>query len=374
MAATPILKEYRERRPDDEIIMTVITPGGHEVASTMAGKLVDRVVYAPFDTPSAVRRAVSAICPDLFVGLETELWPNLLHMVRQSGARMVLVNGRISDKSFPRYARLRPLMKRVLGNFDIILTQTETDAARFRALGAPTERVESFGNSKFDQAADRLTADEREKLRAELRIAPKSPVLIVGSTRVAEEEQAVLGAYQKLASKVEGLVLILAPRHIDRAEAVETAMREAGLNPVRRSRMAESEGPVQHLILDTFGELARVYGVADVAYIGNSLTAPGGGQNLLQPLAQAVQVVYGPFMQNFRDLCSLAEAEGVGFRVEDEESMAKVVGRLLDDTAGRKEMGERAVRLIQSNRGAAARYADAMAGLMTDKVGASHAL
>ena len=364
MAATPILKEYRARRPGDEIIATVITPGGHEIASGMAGRLVDRVFYAPFDVPSAVGRAVRAIQPDLYVGLETELWPNLLHSVRRSGARLAVVNGRLSDRHFPRYLRLRPLLRRVVANFDRILAQTAADAERFRAIGAPSARVEVFGNAKFDEAEKPLTEDERHALRQELKIDEAAPVLVVGSTRTAEEERMVFEAYVEVRKTRKDLVLIHAPRHIDRAEEVESLMREHGLNPMRRSRMSESGGPVAHLILDTFGELARVYAVADVAFIGNSLTEPGGGQNLLQPLAQGVAVIYGPYMQNFRDLSAMAEKAGVGFPVVDTGELTGRMEALLSDPTGRSDIFARAIDLIESNRGAAARYADALVDLM----------
>jgi 3-deoxy-D-manno-octulosonic-acid transferase len=364
MAATPILKAYRERRPDDEVILTVITPGGHEVASGLAGQLVDHVFYAPFDVPSAVKRAVRAIQPDIYVGLETELWPNLLHYVRRAGARLALVNGRLSDRSFPRYRRLRPLLRRVLANFDRILAQTANDAERFRVVGAPSDRVEVFGNAKFDQAMDRLTDEEREVLRSELRLPEWAPVLIVGSTRTTEEEQLVYQAYSEARKKyVSDLVLIHAPRHTDRAEEVEALMREAGLDPVRRSRMADSTKPVEHLILDTFGELARVYAVADVAYIGNSLLPPGGGQNLLQPLAQGVPVIYGPYMENFRDICRMAEDAGVARPVNLPDQLASAIAGTIEESH-ETYFEAKARALIESNRGAANRYADALVALM----------
>lgn len=368
MAAAPILMEYRERRPGDKIVLTVITPGGHEVAMTMVGKLVDHVFYAPFDFPAAVKRAVRVIQPDLFIGLETEIWPNLLHHVRQSGALLALVNGRLSDKSFPRYRWMRPLVGRVLSNFARILAQTVADAKRFKAIGAEPARVEVIGNAKFDQAEDRLTDGEREALRRDLRLPKNAPVLVVGSTRTADEERQVYAAYREVCRRVPDVVLIHAPRHVDRAEEIAGLMREAGMEPVRRSHMSVHEGLVRHLILDTFGELARVYAVADVAFIGNSLTPPGGGQNLLQPLAQGVPVVYGPHMQNFRDLCALAEKEQVGFRVADSQELAHRQTDLLMDHAGRTQIAERAVNLIQSNRGAAARYADVLADLMSQKL------
>jgi 3-deoxy-D-manno-octulosonic-acid transferase len=372
MAAVPILREHRSRFPSHEVIMTVITPGGHEVASAQVGKTLDAVIYAPFDAPAAVKRAVKAIQPDLYVNLETEIWPNLLHHVRASGARLVLVNGRISDRSFGSYRRLRSLFAWALGQFDRILVQTPADAERFVAIGARPERVEAFGNVKFDQADDRLTPEQVEALRADLRIPAGAPVLVVGSTRLSEEERQVFEAVTLARRSLPDLVLIHAPRHIDRAAEVVSLMRETGLSPLRRTEMAGHAGPIRDLVLDTFGELGRVYAVADAAFIGNSLAAPGGGQNLLQPLAQGKPALYGRYMQNFRDAVALAEQAGVGFRVENAEELAERLVALVNAPEERARIAEAAVGLIARNRGVAARYADALAALVPDQAGAAH--
>jgi 3-deoxy-D-manno-octulosonic-acid transferase len=363
MAATPILKEYRERRPDDDIVVSVVTPGGHEVATTLVGKLVSGVFYAPFDVPPAVNRAVAVVQPDVFVNLETELWPNLLSRLRGVGARLILVNGRISDRSFGSYRRLRGLFHWVLGQFDRILAQTEDDASRFRSIGADPSRVACAGNAKFDQLTRRLSADEVAALRRDLRLPDGAPVWVVGSTRMQEEEQHVIAAYLKAREEVPDLVLIHAPRHVERAGEVEAAMRSAGLTPLRRTQTAGHEGTVEQLILDTFGELSDVYAVCNVAFIGNSLTAPGGGQNLLQPLAHGKPALYGPYMNNFRDIVSMAEAAGVGFCVDGPDALARKVVECIQDRDGRTDMAQRAMHLVDGNRGAAARYAEAIAGL-----------
>lgn len=367
MAATPILRAYRERNPGTEIVMSVITPGGYEVASGMKDNLVDAIFYCPFDVPLAVNRAIDRVQADVFIGMETELWPNLLYQVKRHGARTLLVNARISDRSLPSYERLRSLFRWTLGQFDHILAQTERDAERFRYLGAAPERVQVFGNSKFDQTTDRLTKEQVRALRQDLRLPPDAPVLVVGSTRTAEEERKIYAAYHLTLQSVPDLVLIHAPRHVDRAEEVAGLMREAGLDPVRRTELAGrgTSAPVSHLILDTFGELAGVYALGDVAFIGNSLVRPGGGQNLLQPLAQGKPVVYGPYMNNFRDLCALAEQARVGFRVVDEQELAaQWISLLRSETDARSDLAERALSLLDSNRGVAARYAAAIEATM----------
>ncbi len=368
MAATPILKAYKQRRPDDEIVMSVITPGGHETA-TQLGDLLRAVVYVPFDVPWAVRRAIAAIQPDALVVLETELWPNMLHLVRRSGARAILVNGRISDRSIGRYLRARGLFAWVLSHFDRILTQSTADAERFAWIGGPAERIEVGGNSKFDQAVDRLSPEETAALRADLRLPPAGPVLVVGSTREAEEERLVIEAYAELRRRVPEISLVHAPRHVDRAAEVEKLYRDAGFAPVRRTASSEATGPVRELILDTFGELGRVYAVGGVAFIGNSLTPPGGGQNILQPLAQGKPVVTGPYMQNFRDISAMAQSAGLAHTVRTAPELAERALACLHRPDQADDTGERARALIDGNRGASARYADAIAALVEQRVG-----
>ncbi len=369
MAAQPILQELRDRLPRHEIVVSAITPGGHEAATAQVGKLVDTVVYAPFDVPAAVRRAVRTIRPDLLVVLETEIWPNLLHITRESGARLALVNARISDRSLPRYRRFRGLAGWALDCFDVILAQTELDAERLRSIGAPPARVAVAGNAKFDQAPPPLRADERAALKWDLGLAADAPVLVIGSTRAAEEEELALAAYVKARESVLGLALVHAPRHVERAAELADRMRGMGLHPVRRSE--GGSGPVEQLILDTYGELARVYAVADAVFIGNSLVPPGGGQNPVQPLAQGVPVIYGPHMQNFRDVVAQAEQAGVGVRVRDGGELAEQVLRAVTrDSAARQALAERAIRLVEANRGAAARAAKTVAELAVNERGA----
>jgi len=368
MAAAPILRAYKERRSGHEIVLSVITPGGYEVASGLVGSLVQAVFYCPFDVPFAVRRVLRVIQPDGLVILETELWPNLLYQARRAGARVVLVNGRLSDRSIGRYRRFRFFFRWTLGCFDRLLAQTERDAARLREIGGDPARISVFGNAKFDQAADRLSSEQVSALRRDLKLPDGAPVWVVGSTRLAEEERWVLEAYRKARQALPDLVLIHAPRHVERAAEVADLMRGVGLNPARRTELASVEGPVSQVVLDTFGELGSVYAVGDVAFLGNSLLPPGGGQNLLQPLAQGKPALYGKYMSNFRDIAALAEAEGVGFPVADAEELADRLVALIRDPARRAALAERAVALVAANRGAAARYAEAIAELVDQSI------
>jgi len=362
-AATPIVREYLRRRPDDLVVMSVITPGGHETAEKLVGDAIDCVVYAPFDYIRAVKRTIRAIRPDLYVVMETEIWPNAIHLARESGCRLALVNGRISDQSLPKYRRMRPLIRWALRHFEAILVQSRTDEERFLELGAAPQTTRVVGNSKFDQTVDRLSGDAADSLRAVFRLPRGAPTLVVGSTREAAEERIVLGAYGRLLRRFPDLVLVHAPRHVDRAEELERLMREAGFEPVRRTQSSGTTHEVRQLILDTFGELGRAYALADVVFVGNSLTPPGGGQNLLQPLAQGKAVIVGPYTQNFRDLTAMACDAGTAFVVRSEEELAARIAALLSSEEERRSVADRAVRLVAENRGASERYADALVEL-----------
>ena len=363
-AAVPVVRALRSLREDIRVIFTVITPGGYETACAQAGRLVDTVHYAPFDVPWAVARSVRAIRPDALVVMETEIWPNMLHYARKAGARVILINGRISDRSFPRYLLARGLFTWALGYFDRILGQTSTDAERFRAIGGRPERIEATGNTKFDEDVKLLGYRDRAKLHGDLKLPCGAPVLVIGSTRAAEEERILIRAFMRVRETIPDLTLIHAPRHTDRAEEVSQIMREAGLDPTRKTEIDSTPGPVRALVLDTFGELADIYAIADVAYIGNSLVSPGGGQNLLQPLAHGKPAVYGPYMQNFRDLASMAEDAGVGFKVSNEDELVSTLTKLLTDSERRAGLSDTARNLVAGNRGASERYANEIVSLL----------
>jgi 3-deoxy-D-manno-octulosonic-acid transferase len=350
----------------DDLVASVVTPGGHEVASKWVGNLVSCCFYAPFDAPGPARRALAAVEPEVLAIMETEIWPNLLHLAACSGVRTALLNGRISDRSYPKYRRIRPLMRWALGHFDRILAQSATDADRLIGLGAPAALVEIAGNTKFDQAAAPLPAEEAAALKSSLGFPPEAPVFVVGSTRSAQEEELTTRAYLRMREQIPNLALLHAPRHTERAEEVTGILRAARLEPRLRSDGAsDKQGP---LILNTFGELAKVYAVADVVFMGNSLTPPGGGQNPLQPLAQGKPVLFGPHMSNFRDIASRLTESGLATVVSGPDELAQACLSLLARTeAERSGHRSRALKLLDENRGAAERCAATIAGLMSHR-------
>jgi 3-deoxy-D-manno-octulosonic-acid transferase len=363
VAAVPILRELRARLPDDEILLSTITPAGHEMAEQQALKYVDGLFYFPFDLPWVARRVVRLIRPTVFVSLESEMWPNLLHELKRQGAVTVLVNGRISEKNFQRVqGRVGGWLYRwMLSNMDRLLMQSKRDAERIGALGAGRD-IDVLGNSKFDQEIARLTPEQVRALRRELKLPEAAPVFVAGSTRSPEEEAEVIRAYRTMREQIPELCLLIAPRQIERAEDLAAAMQTAGLAPVRRTQLAEAPAVVNHLILDTIGELANVYAVAAIAFVGNSF-APvnkGGGQNLLQPLAHGKAVLFGPLTATIRSEVALSTEAGVGFEVADGTALAQEGLRLLQDADLRCEIEQKALALIAANRGVSARYAEAV--------------
>jgi 3-deoxy-D-manno-octulosonic-acid transferase len=372
VAAVPILRELRSVLPDAELILSVITPAGREMAEQQAAKLVDSLFYAPFDLPWVTARVVKTLRPDIYVSLESELWPNLLHHLKKSGAKTVLVNGRISEKNFRRSKTFGLLFQWMLGNMDALLMQSAADAQRIQQLGGikfQPGRVAVIGNSKFDQEIGRLTTEQVMALRQELHLPANAPVFVAGSTRSPEEEQEIFTAYRELKKRFPTLCLIVAPRQVVRGDEVETAMKAMELEPVRRSKQL-SESPMNSiLLLDTMGELANVYAIADFAFVGNSFppVVNGGGQNLLQPLAHGKPVLFGPKYATIRSEVALAMEAGVGFQVENGAELVEKGTQLLESEPLRREIEAHALDLIAANRGVSAKYAQAIVGLLSLK-------
>ena len=357
LAAQPVVKRLRHLLPDYELVFSTTTPTGQQTAIGALRDVVDYFVYCPLDLPFAVRRALGRIQPRALVLFETELWLNLLTEQRRRGGRVLILNGRISDRTARRAPRVRPIYAAMLRCVDFICAQSPTDAARFITLGISPSRIEVCGNTKFDQALGALdrTADEWRQI---LSLPEGAPVLVVGSTRTPDEEQLVVDAYLRVRATLPDTCLVLAPRHLERVGEVERLLQARGLTPHRRSHLPLSDGAhAQVVIVDTFGELASLYSVADVVVVGGAF-APLGGQNLFQPLAHGKPVFFGQHTHNFRDIAQLAKAAGVGFEVQTAEQLAEGVLRLLHDPKLREQVAQQASELIQKHQGAAQRCAE----------------
>jgi 3-deoxy-D-manno-octulosonic-acid transferase len=367
-AAVPIMHEFHCREPLARLVLSTTTPTGRRLAEQQEVEL-EGLFYFPFDLPHVVRRVLDALQPKLLVLVEGELWPNLLAAAGRRGVRVCVVNGRISDRAF-RCARLvRPLYRWMLGKVDLLCAQSALDAERFVALGAPPERVQVLGNTKFDERFPEVSAAEAAHLRLELGFGEDDPVLVGGSTHQGEE-RVLLEAFSHLRVAYPRLQLVLAPRHPERGDEVHELVEEFGFQVYRRSHALAGQpqpqpaGPqARVVILDTIGELARVYGLAGVVFVGGSLVRKGG-HNILQPLAQGKPVLTGPHMHNFRAVFEVAREAGVVEVVRNAEELARATEALLRSPEEVERRRARALAMLAAQRGAAARIAQALTALL----------
>jgi 3-deoxy-D-manno-octulosonic-acid transferase len=346
--AVPLVEAIARRWPQLAVVMTTVTPtGARVVADRLDGRVTHR--YFPLDLPGSVRRALSAVRPRFFIGMETELWPNFLRALSRRSIPAMIANGRISDRSFRRYLRVRFLTARMLRDVQVFAMQSQEDARRIIALGAPPARVVVTGNLKTDLAPP-ATGESTAWARL-LGLREGDPVWIAGSTHRGEEETA-LDVFTRLRARFPSLVLLLAPRHPERVPEVEKLAVERGLGTVRRSELPRPGGREEAVIvLDTVGELAAIYRVATVVFVGGSLV-PTGGHNMLEPALLRKPVIFGPHTTNFRESADLLLAAGAAVRVAEPLQLEEQVGKLLADADLRSRMGEAGLEAIVSRQGA----------------------
>lgn len=356
LAVAGLIRELAELFPERKIYMSHVTPAGREASLARLPELAGRF-YLPLDWRWSVRRVLRRLQPALLLIVETELWPNLLRAAHELGTRVILVNARLSDRSFRGYRMVRPFMRRILENVDRICAQTVKDAERFRLLGASPERVVVTGNLKFDALPQAATGTNLKKA---LRATGRTPLIVAAST-MANEEPLLLQAWRAIRSRHSGALLILAPRHPARFEAVAGLLSRDGKSFVRRTGLPSEETAVVHalgsaeiLLLDTIGELSRVFEFADLVFMGGSLV-PTGGHNLLEPAFWGKPILFGPHMQNFAEIARLFLETGAAVQVRDAEELGRRMLELLDDDSRRRELGERAKQTLERESGATER-------------------
>jgi 3-deoxy-D-manno-octulosonic-acid transferase len=355
LAARVLVGPLKRRFPDHRVFISTTTMTGHSVARA-PGHGADGLFYAPFDWPGPVRSALRALKPRLLLLVETELWPNLIREARRSGARIAVVNGRISDRSFGRYRLARAFLRRVLSQVDLLLMQTDEYARRANEIGAPPERVRVVGNLKYDA----LLPPEVPEGLARL-LSGGGPLWVAGST-VAGEEERVLAAFRRVREAFPDARLVIAPRHPERFDDVLVRIEAAGFACARRT-LAGDQPWREVLLLDTIGELARVYPAATVVFVGGSL-APAGGHNVLEPAVAGRAVVVGPHMENFQEIAETFRAEGALVQVASDDELARTLVDLLRRPDRREEIGGKARSLVERNRGALDATLDALGRLV----------
>lgn len=369
LAARPLCRALKSRYPDGTIFLTTTTATGQAVAKAQMPE-ADVIGYFPFDWAFAVRRVLDRVKPELVILMESELWLNFLLECQRREIPVLVANGRISDRSFPRARRVRFLARRLYGLVTRFVMQSEVDAARAVALGAEPARVVVAGNLKYDVGPGGGVIDEaRRAVLAGLCGGSASPLIVAGSTHPGEEE-IVLAAWQRLRERegLAGVRLLIAPRHPERFNEVAGLIEAAGLPMVRRSESTVGESGAV-ILLDSIGELALVYELATLVLVGGSLR-PIGGHNILEPALAGRPIVVGPHMQNFREMTAgFLRAEAlIQVRGEDDEvltaRLAEVWATLLADPAAAAAMGERARQTVEANRGATARTVAMIAALI----------
>lgn len=352
-AAAPLLREIKRRYPSLCVLVTTVTATGRQTVIERVPQ-ADATAYFPLDFPRVVDRVLRVVDPRLFLCVETELWPNFLFGLARRGVPAFLINARLTERSAGRYARARALFGPALDGLYGVAAQTAADAARFAAIGADPSRILITGNLKFDQGLDDSGAPTIDR-RAELGLSSQQWLWVAGSTHAAEEP-VLLEAYRRLDEP--RLVLLLAPRHLDRLDKVEGLVRQAGCEPIRRSALkAGLQGAAaarRVIILDSLGELASFYRGAAVAFVGGTL-APIGGHNLLEPAARAVPVLFGPHTHKCEEIAQALLAAEAGVRVDTVEALCEQVRRLLSDERERAAMGRRGWDMVARNQGAVER-------------------
>ncbi len=351
LSARPLIADLRARYPKLRVFLSTTTLTGQQLARHSVPD-VDAVFYFPFDWTLTARRTLNVVKPRLFVMIETEIWPNLLRECRRRRIRTVMVNGRISYRSYPRYRMIRPFITRVLADIDRFCVQGEETARRLIDLGADPARVTVTGSLKFDSLESSPTPGRgRERVLRFFRMPPNRPVIIAGSTLRGEEEP-VVRAFNRVRTAGTNAMLIVAARHPERFDEVERLCRQEGLATVRRSELPiDSEPRADAVVLDTIGELAQLYQVATVVFIGGSLV-PAGGHNILEPALYGKPIVFGPYMQNFGEIAETFLANGAAVQVGSEGELEEAMVSLMGDPVRRARVGAAARALVESNRGA----------------------
>jgi 3-deoxy-D-manno-octulosonic-acid transferase len=358
LAVAGLVEELRRRFPQHRIFVSTTTDTGQALARQRFGE--DNVSYFPMDFAFAIRPYLRVLRPRLVVIAETEFWPNFIRLSHASGARIAVVNARISDRSWPSYRRFRGLLRRLLVNVDLFLAQTPEDAARLRDIGANPERVRVAGNLKFDIPAPAPPAIV-ESVQKSIAATGAGPVLVCGST-VEGEEPLLLKAFENLLVQYPRAVMVLAPRHPERFGAVAALLEQMSIRFWRRSLWNGEPLTGGVFLVDTIGELAALYGLADVAFVGGSLV-PHGGHNIIEPAQHGVAIVVGNHTENFRDVVSLFQSRGA-VRIVGPAELPLVLLELLANAAERRALGQRAAETMRSQIGATARTAGELQELM----------
>jgi len=378
VSAIPLIDSLQMEFPDRDIVFTVTTVTGMAIAREKLSAKVKTVLTMPVDAWWSVQRIVNFVKPSVFILIETDIWPALLCSLKRKGIRSILVNGRISPRTFRSYARVPSFTRKMFDPLELCLMQSDLDRERLLQVGLNKEKVITVGNIKFDRDMAGMRNEERQDWFDILALEPSDPLWVAGSTHPGEEE-ILLNVFQRLRNLFPRLRLILAPRDTGRSDEIRIIIRDMGLRAALKTevveQMAGSEAPrstpsedrcvYDVLVLNTMGELGSVYGLGDMSFVGGSLV-PVGGHNLLEPAGCGSLVLFGPHTRNFVSMSEALLEAGGGWRVRDGDELHEVMKTLLEDAEMRVRMGGLAKAFVENNRGALKRVVGYVKGSMNN--------
>ena len=355
VATSPLVKEIRKSMPDAKILVSAVTTGGYNMAHQIIPE-ADAIIYFPLDMPFIAESLVKRIMPRIFMPVETELWPNFLRAVKLRRIPVMMVNGRISDKSVKSYRYLFGILADMMGSVTRFCMQSSIDAEYIAHLGAEKRRIFVTGNTKFDQTYAEVTPEDLAQYKDELGLGDDYPVIVAGSTHPTEEES-LFKSFDVIRKEFPHARLIIAPRKPGRTNEITRAAERHGLTVGLRSQLKALPNPrpfYNVVLIDTIGELGRIYAVGDAVFVGGSLIRHGG-HNVLEPAAHGKPIIVGPSMSNFKDSFALLSKVGACVQIKDVPEMTDMFLKIFRDDALRKKMGEASLQVIRENRGAAVR-------------------
>lgn len=350
LSAIPLINELRREYPQKDIIMSVSTNQGLRISNERLKQMVSRIITMPVDFWIPIHRLINQIEPEIFILIETDIWPGGLSRLKSKGVPICLVNGRVSPRTFRMYMRFKPISSHILNMFDLCLMQSEIDSIRLIKAGADPDKVITTGNIKFEEDISPMGPEEKKRWAELFSLDTNEPVWVAGSTHPGEEE-IILKVFKDLRISYPKLRLIIAPRDVRRAQLILGLVSQMGFRGTLRSKLDHTKKIYDVVVLDTIGELTRIYGIGTLAFVGGSLV-PIGGHNLLEPAGLGVPVLFGPHTHNFVAMSQMLISAGGGIRVHNEKELLECMLELLGDHGKRNIMGQSGVRFVSSNRGA----------------------
>ena len=349
LSALPLVKMLGEKYPHKDIVFSVTTVTGMDVAMKELEGGVKALVTMPLDFWWSVRRIVNRIRPSVFILVETDIWPALIHHLKKRGIKTILVNGRVSPRTFRSYRRFPTVTRMMLGQIESCLVQSDLDRLRLVRAGMDPGKIQTTGNIKFDHNRVAMSSEEHQKWLHLLCLHPGDPVWVAGSIHRGEEK-VIFEVFKRLRPFFERLRLVLAPRNMECSNDFIRQARQMGFKTVLKTDLPEIGADYDVLIINTLGELARIYGISTVSFVGGSLV-PVGGHNVLEPAGFGCPVVFGQYTYNFAEMSELLAEAGGGLRVKDGNELYKTMKMLLTESEKRAEIGEFARNFVEENRG-----------------------